>query len=102
MYRTENMESRLDILNLLLVKEYKFWYFLFCSGLKQNKTKTIFTLFKKTATSEISLKLFMDYHGIQLIWIWMIDITDLNDSIPDLECKIKVYLKPKNNDKIKK
>lgn len=61
MFRTENLESRLDILDLLLATK-----------------------------SDVSLKLFMDYHGLKLIWGWMVDINSSNDTIANLECKIKV------------
>lgn len=62
MFRTENLESRLDILDLLLATK-----------------------------SDVSLKLFMDYHGLKLIWGWMVDINSSNDTIANLECKIKVF-----------
>jgi hypothetical protein len=61
MYRTESLESRIDILNLLLSTE-----------------------------SEISLRLFMDYLGLKLLWSWMADLDSINDSISHLECKIKI------------
>ena len=61
MYRTESLESRIDMLNLLL------------------NTK-----------SEISLRLFMDYHGLKLLWSWMVDLDSINDSIAHLECKMKI------------
>lgn len=70
MFRTESVESQLSILNLLLAP---------------NNTQT-------------SLKLFMDYHGIKLLWSWMIDLDSSNElaSLDDcfstrsrLECKFK-------------
>ncbi|RNA33744.1 histone-lysine N-methyltransferase SETD2-like isoform X1, partial [Brachionus plicatilis] len=60
MFRTESLELRLEILDLLM------------------NTK-----------AEISLRLFMDYHGIKLLCGWMIDIDNKIDSIAHLECKLK-------------
>ncbi|CAF0709874.1 unnamed protein product [Brachionus calyciflorus] len=61
MFRTENLDMRLDILDLLL-----------------------------NTRAEISLRLFMDYHGLKLLWSWMIDIDNKNDSFEHLECKLKI------------
>ena len=51
MFRTENVEMQLDILSLLL-----------------------------STKSETSLKLFMDYHGLKLLWSWMIDLDQVRVS----------------------
>uniref|UniRef100_A0A4Y6EZ29 [histone H3]-lysine(36) N-trimethyltransferase n=1 Tax=Brachionus koreanus TaxID=1199090 RepID=A0A4Y6EZ29_9BILA len=61
MFRTESLDLRLEILNLLL------------------NTK-----------AEISLRLFMDYHGLKLLWGWMIDSDNKLDTIEHLEFKIKI------------
>ena len=61
MYRAEAVENQLDILRLLL-----------------------------NTTSDTSLKLFMDYHGLMLLMNWMIDL-DTVASIDEqsLECKCR-------------
>ena len=80
MFRSENIENRIDILDLLLVSFIK-------------KLKNVFDLIKilfQNANSELCLKLFMDYHGLKLLWGWMIDIDNLYETKPQIECKIKV------------
>jgi hypothetical protein len=63
MFRTEDVSSQIDILQLLL-----------------------------DAKSDTSLKLFMDYHGLKLLWSWMIDLdtaSDADASLLQLESKLK-------------
>jgi len=47
---------------------------------------------KKSTNSELSLRLFMDYHGLKLLSAWMLDIDSLYDTLTQIECKIKVNI----------